>query len=282
MALGGLLRLRRSLQDNIMIERNITRTIKNTTETTKETFSITSDPLLFVLTTSDFFYVGFQDRFSTRYFDLSVVNSNSFTLTIEQWDGSTWVAVEDIVDQTVGFTKSGFISWVNGDIWEKVAQAPIDDVELFWVRMSVSADLSASTALQTCINLFSDDAELRIHYPDLITDSRYLPDSRTNFLEQHLAAKNYVVQRLKQSNEIRSEGEIIDINPVMMAAIHRVAWTILNPIAMDDETKDLAARALELFSNELSSINLNLDSDRDGKVDENERLARFVGGLRRG
>ena len=245
----------------------------NTTETTKETSNINSDPLTFELTTTDFFYVGFEDRFASRYFEVSTVNATSSVVTVEYWNGTSYTTVDDVIDQTLGFTQSGFISWVNKTDWEKTSQTGIDtDIELFWIRISVSVNLDGSTALQNVLNLFSNDDLVRAYYPYLIHDTRYLPIGRTNFLDQHVAAKDLIVLRLKQKRWILAEGDIIDINAVAVAAVHGFAWIVLNPIARDEETRELAKDALKQFGKELEQVNLNIDINADGVVSEQERI----------
>lgn len=249
-----------------MIYRNRIRTVKNSTETTLETSTISSSTVAFALTTSDYFYVGFHKPFTTRYFQLGTVNSNSITVTVSYWNGTTWTATEDKVDQTLGFTQSGFISWQNNSDWSKKALSPITDVELYWVRLSVSGSLSAGTALQSVLNLFSDDILLRTYYPELLSDSRYLPPNRTNFLEQHEAAKNLVVLRLQQKHAIETESQIIDINEVAVAAVHACAYIILNPIATNDETRERANEAYKAFDNELELSRTSFDVDDTGII----------------
>lgn len=254
-----------------LINRNITRTIKNVTEVTSLTQSINSDTVDFALSTSDKFYLGFQKRFTTRYFDFGVLNATQVSVSVKYWDGAAFVAVQDLVDQTDGFTKSGFLSWqVESNQWEKVSQSPIVDKELYWIEITVGADLDAGTTLQSVLNLFTDDEAVRRYYPELITDSRYLPTGRTNFLEQHLAAKDLVVQRLRADHLIKDEGAILDVNQVDIAAIHAFAWVVLNPIARDEGDRLAADTAREDMDRELDRVKLDLDLDESGEIEEAE------------
>ena len=255
-----------------MLLRNVTRTIYPSVEITQSTQDLSANTTAFVLTTAEFLYVGFQDRFASRYFKMGTANTNSANLTVEYYNQqNTWAEVEDLVDQTNGFTQDGFINWQNKNDWKAFKQTPIDDVALYWVRISTDADLSAGTTIQSVINLYSDDEMLRIYYPELITDSRYLPDSRTDFLEQHQSAKELVVLRLKQRKLISREGQIIDINEVAQAAVHATAYLILNPIATNDTTREMADRAFQNFQLEIKETNLSIDQSGDGVVSEAER-----------
>jgi hypothetical protein len=259
-----------------MINRRVTRTVYNSTEKTAETSSLQSLPLTFELQTSDSFYVGYHGRFSARYFVIDTANTNAATITVEYWNGSTWTAVTDLVDQTsLGgktLAQSGFMSWENDSTWAKTTVASL---ELYWIRIKTSANLSSGTTIQAIQNLFSDDTLLRAYYPELVTNSQYLPEGRTNFLEQHLAAKDLVVLRMKQRQLIDDESQIIDVNDVAIGAVHACAWLIVNPIASSDPSKELRDSALKQFNEEMNRLNKSVDQNNDGVVSEVERVSSF-------
>jgi hypothetical protein len=259
-----------------MINRNVTRTLVDTTETTNKTLSITSESLAFAFTTAEKLYIGFQGPFAARYFHMKVANTNPATLTVKYWDGNSFELVEDMVDQTFGMTRSGFISWNNMSDWKPSEQTPLTDVELYWVEISTSANFSGTTEVQAIENFFSDDDLLRQFYPELVSDSRFKPidasnTQSTNFLEQHRAAKDMVVLRLKQRKMIDFEHQIIDINAVAIAAVHAAAWIILNPIATSDDIKELATRARTAFDEEIAQVSFSIDRNEDGIVSDAER-----------
>lgn len=254
-----------------LVNKNITRTILNSTEKTLYTASASADTLALAMTTSDKLYIGFREKFATRYFLFSTANTNAATLTVKYWDGDSYAAVEDLVDQTLGFTRNGFISWDNVNDWEKHAQAGITDVELYWIEISVSTNLSAGTILQCIENIFCDETLLRSYYPELVTDTSYLPANRTTFMDQYIAAKDLVVLRLKQDEIIEDESQILDVNEVCVAAVHATAWLILNPIARDEGDKERADKMFDNFNRELNASKKSFDFDNSGEVDEDEK-----------
>lgn len=263
-----------------VVNNRVRRTILNATETTTSTQSINSDALAFVFTTSDNFYVGFHHTFSSLYVDMGTANTNSATLTVEFWNGSAWTAVDDLLDATAGMTADGFISWINPGSWQKSSQTGIDtDIELYFLRIQTSDNFSAGTTISSILNLFSDDNLLRLYYPELVSDSRWLPPSRTDFLEQHYAAKNMVVNRLLQRQEIREEGQVQDINQVAVAAVHACAWIIMNPVARSEESAFIADRAFREFEKEIQAINVHADLDDDGIVSDAERERVFTSAI---
>lgn len=254
-----------------LTRRNVTRTVKNSTETTTATDSPSSTTTPFALQTTDKFYVGLRNPFACRYFQLAgTANVQSLAVAVKYWNGTEFVAVEDLVDQTIGFTTSGFISWVNPGGWKKKALSPITDLELYWIEVSVSANMTAGATLQSVLNLFSDDAHVRVHYPELISDSRYLPPDRTDYLEQHVAARDLVVRRLKADGVIKDESQLIDPNEVALAAVHAFAYVLLNPISRSEEDRARAKAALDDMGMELSKVRLDIDQNQDGIIEEIE------------
>lgn len=252
------------------ILRNITRTIKNTTETTLQTNSTSADALAFVLLTTDAFYIGASYKFASRYLELGTVNTNPSSLSIKYWNGSSYTAVSDPIDQTLGLTRDGFISWENESDWQKKVQTGVP-IELYWIELTVTADLSAGTTLQSLTNLFCDDVLLRSYYPEVVANTRYLPPGRNNFMDQYVAAKDLVTLRLKQDGIIDDESEILDINEVAVAAVHATAWIILHPIAVDDGDITRAKEAFDNFNRELNKVKLDLDLDNSGVIDDIEK-----------
>lgn len=258
------------------INRNVLRAVYNATEVTSKIQSIQSSTLAFVFDNSEFFYLGYQRPFASRFVSMGTVNTNSAALTVKYFDGTQYSLVEDLVDQTSAMTSSGFISWENPGNWQKTTVSPITDVELYWIQIATSADFSAGTTIQAIMNLFCDDTLLNAYYPELQSDSRFKPvdtsgNALTNFHNQYSAAKDLVVHRLKQRKAIIEEAQIVDINEVAVAAVHASAYLILNPIAASDEAKEMRDTAKDNFENEINQIQMALDLNRDGKIDDAER-----------
>lgn len=253
-----------------LIRRNTTRTIKNATETTRQTDTPSDDSVPFNLETTDKFYIGFKKPFASRYFHFSHLNETTLAIAVKYWNGSSFVPVEDLIDQTVGFTQNGFISWVNPGDWKAKAQAPASDVELYWVELTVSDNMTDESALQAVLNLFCDDTLLRAHYPELVSDERWLPEGRTDFLEQYVAAKDLVILRLKKDKIIRDENQIVDVNEVALAATHAAAYIIMYPISRSEDDRESVAACLDAMNKALNLVPLDLDVNDDGKIDAAE------------
>lgn len=212
----------------------------------------------------------------SRYILLGTANTNANTIAVTYWDGDSWATVEDLIDQTSGFTTSGFISWQNESDWTAKALTPITDVELYWIKIVPGATLSAGTTIQAVLNLFCDDNLLRSYYPELVSDTRYLPPSRNDFMEQFVEAKNMIVNELRKDSLIQDESQILDINDVAMAAVHAAAWLIMNPIARGDDDRERVKDAWNNMVMALNKVPNMLDLNNDGTVDDSEKDAGFV------
>lgn len=253
------------------INRNVTRVVLDSTDITLYTSAPGADAYAFVVSGANAIYIGFHGKFATRHFKFSTLNTNAITLALTYWNGTEWAAAQGVIDQTLGFRRNGFISWLNQTDWTKKELDGVSDEELFWIKIVPSGATSAGTELQFVGNIYCDDSLLRAYYPALINDTRYLPTGRTDFLEQYIAAKDLVVTRLLQDNAIEDESQIIDINKVALAATHATAFIILDPIDQSEEGRARADSAFKAYNRELNKISIDADTDRSGTVDELEK-----------
>lgn len=238
------------------------------------------------LLTTDALYLGFHGKFSSRYIEINTVNTVASVLTVKYWDGDSFEDVDDLLDQTSSggktFAQSGFVSWSNKEDWKLSNLTGTDaDLQLYWVKLTVSVALAAATKLGSVINLYSDDDLLSIYFPELVSDVAYLPSGKTNFLEQHMAAKDLVVLRLKQRKIIDDESQILEPNDVAVAAVHAAAWVILKPIATSADSQALRDQAKEGFDSEISKVSFEVDINKTGTLSEAERKQNLSVGIYR-
>lgn len=263
-----------------LIRRHTTRTAVGSTETTEKTDTPSSSPLAFPLTALQKFYLAFRAPFACRYFHFATPNDAAHAVTVKYWNGAAFAAVEDLIDQTLGFTQNGFIAWKNVAGWKARSAAPFADQELYWIEISVATDLDADCSLQAVLNLFCDDSLLRAYYPALVADSRYLPEGRTDFLEQYIAAKDLIVTRLKQGKAITDESQIIDPNEVAIAAVHAAAHIIMAPLDRGEDPRP-SDDARDAMNGEMNRVSFDLDTDNSGEVEVHEQERSFEVRLRR-
>ena len=69
-------------------------------------------------------------------------NTVSGAISVNYWDGSTWVAVSNLVDGTAGMTQTGFITF---DDTQAVAKQSVrDSLSLYWYELALSASNATS------------------------------------------------------------------------------------------------------------------------------------------
>ena len=144
-----------------------------------------------VMTTDDFLYVGFRKTINALYLQISAVNTIATTMTVEYYNGTTWVDLEAI-DDTNGFTRSAFINWLRPDDAEAIT---IDGEETCWIRLSVSEDTSTIT-FQAINIIFSDDNDICQEVPALV-DACFFTSGQKNHILKHVASNNKIMSRLR-------------------------------------------------------------------------------------
>lgn len=133
---------------------------------------------------SNVWYVGFTKPFTWLFAELEKENKNPFYASIlEYWNGTSWVALPNLFDDTKNFTRSGFIRWEFErldkirDSWETTV---VNGLELFWVRIQTTQTLhgdliaSSTTGNTTAvINLSDEDASLFTVNQQLVIENQY-------------------------------------------------------------------------------------------------------------
>lgn len=96
------------------------------------------------LALNDAFYFGSLEEFNRLDVELGRRAYGTFSIAWEVWDGASWVAVPDLVDDTLGFTAAAgtrTVSWSAPPAW---VTTTVDGVSAYWVRARASAVTSMS------------------------------------------------------------------------------------------------------------------------------------------
>lgn len=233
--------------------------------------------------TTDYLYIGSDLPFNHRYFEVSTANANTAVMSVEIWDGNAWNAAVDVIDQTSSggktLAQSGYISWVTDrdSSWGQesttediAALASLKIYDMFWVRLKVSANLSANTALQYVGHRFANDDDLGGYYPDLVqsTVMDAFETSKTNWNEQHFLAAEEIIQDIRKARIAWNANQIINWEQFNLAAVHKVAANIM--FAFGDDYKDNRAEALKQYKDALNLKVFAIDSNEDGHKTEAE------------
>lgn len=231
----------------------------------------------------DFIYIGSRLPFNHLYFKLKTLNVSPSTMTAKYWDGSNWIDFVEFKDQTNGFTSSGFVNFVpnrdkpfmmcstnySGQKVQGLETVTIYD--LYWVRLSFSADLDATTELKWLGNLFSNDNNLAGEYPDFVRPNvmTAFKAGTTDFEEQHVIAANLIVDDLINRGIVNDGAQILNRSDYTMAAVHKVAELICN--AFGDDYADQKKAAREEYQARLQKRIHKVDVNKSGSEEPFER-----------
>ena len=240
-----------------------------------------------LVTAEDYLYVGFYKAVSAVYCELATANTNSSTITVEAFDGTSWSAIEHR-DETLGFARSGFITWDRADMAAvnssnvPQGETTVNGQTGYWVRISV--DTTTTSMVFDGINLvFSDDAMLLTEFRQVL-DPRIL-DGDTSHIRAHVSARNAIVQQLRNDGYIKynntsgkenfTQWDLLDTYEIREAATFKALSYIYFNLSDEigdqwwSKHSDYKKRA-ERTLNGMSK--LSVDTDDDGVESGDEKL----------
>ena len=238
----------------------------------------------------DVLYFGRYKPFTAVYMEFTTPHTGtSPVLTIEYFDEvlAAFTTVEQVVDETNGFTRSGFLHWKNpniaGDTGNQWIQNTINSSERYWIKITTSLD--ATFTLKGMNLVFSDDNDLEREFPGITS---YLPSTEISFIKYHTAARDQMVSAMRRDGKVKLE---IGTNNNTGLTQPFEAWDFLEPeevnawsthlalsnfwsqqsTEVDDKFERWSARHSGLASDFKDVFYLTLDRDDDGAKDVEER-----------
>ena len=238
----------------------------------RDTFSATLN------SASSYLYVGFSKPVNILYIELSTTNTNAGTLSAEYYNGTDFISISGFYDESANFNRSGFFQWDRNQDDEAVTT--VDGKELFWYRFRPSVTTSAVTFKG--LNLvFSDDNDLKREFFEI---SDYLPSGETSHILTHVAARDHIIQVLRNSGSYkqnsagtRSDITIFDlheISQVKLASTYLVMQKIFSSVIddPDDVFKQKADEYMKNYSMAIKTPFIDIDTDDDGIKDKSEAM----------
>lgn len=230
-------------------------------------------------TSGQYLYIGSSLPFNNLWFDLSTVASaTAGTPTISIRWGNSWSAAVDVIDGTVGMTKSGRLSWATDILKGWDIEQYSTDIGLtgtnvynkYWVRISWGSNFTAG--ISYIGQKFSSDTAFRSHYPDLLNPQilNGFKQGKTNWDEQHFMAAEFILKDLKKRDFIKDRGQVVDWSMLEDAACHKVAEMVYKSFGkpFEENTKN----ALKAYESELSAKYFNIDYNANGHVESCESV----------
>lgn len=250
------------------------------------------DNFSFVYTTSeDFLYVGYRKPISAIYVEMGTANTNAATLTLKYYNGSSFTAVSDFIDETKAMTRSGFVRWTRNLTGE--ATTTVNSTSLYWYQLSYDATFSAGTTIRGLNIVFADDQDLKTRVPG-ITSSSFLPSGESTHILAHVAARDEIIQKIRNNGEFMqtvSTGEfkeidafsLLEVEQIREAAKFKALAVIFEDLtdSPDDIYMVRAKMYEDKFNKAMDMFFLSIDKDDDGLKDRSEELRSFTPKLRR-
>lgn len=240
---------------------------------------------VFGYATGDYLYIGSELPFNHKYFDVSVANAVTAAPTVELWTGSEWLGVKDLIDETAASGKSlavaGSMSWsqdldnirwtparVSSDI---PALAGTYIYNLYWVRVSFSATLTSTTAMEYIGDRFSAEADLPQFYPDLGNSDlkAAFATGKTTWREQHFMAAEAIVRDLKRQRIIWRPEQLFEPSLLLEASCHKTAEIIYG--GLGQAYAAARVQAGERYKDAINIKSFSVDSNESGTLDTSEK-----------
>lgn len=251
----------------------------NTDNITADMENYLVDTLAQVVTTSDEIFIGYEKPLNAIYIDLEHPNTYNSAVDVAYWNGSTYTSMA-INDRTQGLKRSGHIEW-SKEISDQVKNTE-NSLERYWYKLTISLDTNSITI--NGINLvFASDRDLLEEEPDIIADPRRLPSNRLTFINYHQAARNHMIQDLRNSGKtkIKPDGDLKDLNQFDLHDYRQVnqaaKYLALHKLMLNlsDDPNDVynqkAQNYLKLYGDAFNVFLLSYDKDDDGEIDNNEK-----------
>ena len=226
----------------------------------------------------DYIWIGFNKPINAVYIDVVTADVTEGSLEFSYWNGSEYISVTSLSDDTFGLFRSGFVKWDRE--LENQTVSTVDGDQMYWYRLRPSVDRGGLVI--SGINLvFSDDYELSLEQP-YISDTEFLGNSLSH-IKTHVAARNEIVQKFRNKNYIKIDPitadiedinawDLLDIGEVKMGATYLALSKIYYQLS--DNPEDVwAIKSVEYYNKFEKYINLarlTIDTNDDGVLDDVE------------
>lgn len=185
-----------------------------------------------MVATEDYYYFAQRKPFNSFYCQSSVANATASVLSIEYWEDETteWKTAVDVIDGTsvngatmarsgvVQFSTDSRYDWdISGDTYEDkypTTLASLSITNVYWIRLKVSADLDALTALKRIVYAFADTDGVNSHDPKLTNYYGAFASGKNNWEDEIITASYQVARDLKTKEIILNRGQILELEDV--------------------------------------------------------------------
>ena len=249
---------------------------------------------LALVAADDYLFIGSDLPFNHKYIEVSTANALASVLSVDIWWANAWHDAVDLIDQTATsgktLAKSGLVQWAPDEHKGWDPEQDSADVtgltgtkifDMYWVRLSFSADITGTTAIKYVGHKFCDDADLEGTYPILKPSGLKTAwaAGKTDWKDQIFDASEAIVRDLKRTGIIKSPSQLMDPEILRNACVHKTAELVLH--GLGTAYIDLKKEAAKAYSTALDMKMFVVDRTGDARAQRSE-LYQSSGVLRRG
>lgn len=244
-----------------------------------------SSATLDIVSAEDSIYIGSEYPFNSLFFDMGTVNDQVSSLTIQYWDGGAWRNMVDVQDETNSLFNSGHITWSTNksNNWAKedtvyttggeqiTGLGSVTIYDLYWLKITFSADLNAATSLSFIGSKFCEDSDLTGEYP-LFGKSGFIDayeSGKTTWEREIVLASRLVIEELQSKAAIFSGDQLLKRREFTNACVSKAAELIFN--GMGDDYDDDRIKARAEFKSRINKKNYGADLNNNARLDEFEK-----------
>lgn len=250
------------------------------TDFSHEAFDYGRDPFTVTLETlTDYLYVGYEKPVNLVYVELATPNETANTFTAEYFNGTTWVDLAGFFDETVGFTRSGFMKWDRNQVDQRLTT--VNSVSKYWIRLKPSEDQD-ETDVQGISVVFSDDEDLKKEFFHVAS---FIPSGQSSHILSHVAARDEIIQKLRKDGRWKiniGSGQFKDIDLWDILEYDQIrnasALLTLSKIffnksdAPDDIYSNRSEKFRGRYNETIDTFYIDLDKNDDGLKNREEQL----------
>jgi hypothetical protein len=253
---------------------------KNTQDITQELENYSIDFLTTSLLASDELVIGYYKPINALFAELgSEKNTNDSVLNLYYYNGTSFLTTP-ITDNTKGLSRSGFLKWNRNLANEQ--KYNFLGIEAYWYKIKVDSDTS-DFVIKGLNLVFSDDNDLKEEYPSVMD---LLPEGETSFIKFHVAsrkdilsyfrAQGKLIEKYDQSSSLTTKKidqfDLLDYEELRDAskflALSKILYWVSDSV--DDKWHQKASKYEQKYGEKINLVNISIDSNDDGKVDNNE------------
>lgn len=238
------------------------------------------------LDTDKFLYIAQKCPFTSLFFYIHTGNTvdTGVTLKAEYWDGTQWREVADLLNDTVSANKplhkSGTVKWYLDEdySWQKVtstnetyAPAELQTLkiyEMYWVRISATAELSANAAAHQIAYTFTSTQELNNYDVEISSYYDSFETGKQDWIREIITASKLLLMEMKRRGLVTHNGQLIELDDFHIPASYKTLELIYANLGPSYVEKRKWAN--EQFAKALNVQRPVIDTNKDGKIDGTE------------